>query len=164
MAWALGAWAGGDWGRGDRGTWGRGPTWAFGPASLKGFPAGAGGMKLDGVHHVRIPVPEDKMETMRTFYGHIGFRQVPPPPGRREAGAWFEGPNVKLLLGVTPEFRPLRDHPVLSLQVPDAEQVRKDLTARRRKVNDAPPIPGGKRFVAYDPAGNKLEFVELNTG
>ncbi len=133
-----------------------------GSGSLKDLLVGGGGMKLERVHHVRVPVPEGELDAMRTFYGHIGFRQVPPPAGRREAGAWFEGPNVKLLLGETPDFQPLRNHPVLSLQVPNAEQVRKDLTARRRKVNDAPPIPGGKRFVAFDPAGNKLEFVELN--
>lgn len=117
-------------------------------------------MKLLGVHHVRVPVTAENLERTRIFYGQLGFQQVPPPPGRDRKGAWFEGPNVRLHLALEDEAKPHRHAVLLSIQVDDAETLRRDLTHRQRKVNDAPPLPGGRRFVAFDPAGNKLEFFQ----
>ncbi len=117
-------------------------------------------MTLVGVHHVRVPVPPDGLDRARTFYAHVGFRQVPAPPGRERRGAWMEGPNVLLHLAPEDDFEPHRHAALLAVQVTDAETLRQDLTKRQRKVNDAPALPGGRRFVAYDPSGNRLEFFQ----
>lgn len=119
-------------------------------------------MSGTGVHHVRVPTPPDEMETMRSFYGHLGYQEVPGPMGWPEDGAWFRGEDDALvLLAETEEFSPIREVPIMAVEVDDAESTRQDLASRRRKVNDAAPVRGGRRFYAFDPAGNKLEFVEL---
>jgi catechol 2,3-dioxygenase-like lactoylglutathione lyase family enzyme len=118
-------------------------------------------MSGTGVHHVRVPTPPDELEKMRSFYGHLGFQEVPGPVGWPEDGAWFEGEDGLVLLAETGDFSPLREQPIMAVEVDDAEATRQDLNSRRRNVNDATPVRGGRRFYAFDPAGNKLEFVEL---
>lgn len=81
-------------------------------------------------------------------------------PAHLEArgGCWFETSSTRIHLGVEDDFSPARKaHPALLTD---------DLAAIRRRFEDAgveviddQPLPGFDRFYAYDPFGNRLEFL-----
>ena len=78
------------------------------------------------------------------------------------AGVWFESANVRIHLGVEPDFRPARKaHPGLLV---------KDLPALIRRLRDAgleviddDRVADCHRAYVNDPFGNRIELMELRT-
>lgn len=119
-------------------------------------------MKILALDHVQLSIPPGGEDRARLFYGELlGFKEIPKPPElARRGGAWFEQGEVRLHLGIEPDFQPLtKAHPALLVEDLDG------LTARLRAVNwemdtSQPPLHGYRRLHVLDPFGNRLEFLE----
>jgi catechol 2,3-dioxygenase-like lactoylglutathione lyase family enzyme len=106
-----------------------------------------------GLDHVQVAAPPGCEVAARRFYGELlGLRELPKPPAlAARGGVWFE----RLHVGVEEPFAPARKaHPALLVDDLDA------LAARLDAVTWDDAIPGVRRFYAYDPFGNRLEFVD----
>lgn len=117
-------------------------------------------MSIQGLHHVQLAMPAGKEPEATAFYeGVLGVPRVQKPPhleGR--GGCWFESGSVRIHLGVEDEFRPARKaHPAFLIE--DVPTLRDQLDEAGVETVDDQPLPGYDRFYAYDPFGNRLEFL-----
>lgn len=118
-----------------------------------------------GLDHVQLAMPAGAETAGRQFYGDLlGLREIPKPePMRGRGGCWFDGPGVQLHLGVEAEFRPARKaHP--AFLVADLEAMRARLLAAGVPITLDDALPDAPRFHAYDPFGNRLEFIQNGSG
>ncbi|WP_030017185.1 VOC family protein [Streptomyces monomycini] len=117
---------------------------------------------ITGLDHVQLAAPPGSETILRAFYGGtLGLREIPKPAtlaGR--GGCWFEaGPTTQLHLGTDPGFKPARKaHP--AFRVTDIHTYATRLTTHGTAVVWDDSLPGHHRFYAYDPVGNRLEFLE----
>ena len=119
-------------------------------------------MAIYALDHIQLSIPPQAEDAARAFYADIlGFVEVPKPAelaGR--GGAWFEQGNVRLHLGIEPDFHPLKKaHSALLTDDLAA------LVARVREsgylVDDTqPPLDGYYRAHIFDPFGNRIELME----
>ena len=73
-------------------------------------------MRLTGIDHIQLAMPEGGEARARRFYGEIlGLPEKAKPPALAvRGGVWFETPALKIHLGVEKDFRPARKaHPAL---------------------------------------------------
>ena len=118
-------------------------------------------MTIVGIDHVQLAMPAGHEEEARRFYaGLLGIPEIPKPAALvRRGGAWFENRQVKLHLGVDPEFRPARKaHP--ALLVKDLPGLIERLRSAGVEVSDDEPLAGYDRVHVTDPFGNRLELME----
>jgi diguanylate cyclase (GGDEF)-like protein/PAS domain S-box-containing protein len=118
---------------------------------------------LLGIDHVQLAMPpgERAEQQAEGFYqGVLGLERVPKPPEMAvRGGCWFEGPSVKLHLGVEDDFRPARKaHP--ALVVDDLDVVCQRIVAAGGEVRSADGLPGVSRLHTDDPFGNRIELVQ----
>ena len=101
---------------------------------------------------------------MGFYQGLLGVPRVPKPPHlAARGGCWFEQGDLKVHLGVDPEFRPARKaHPALI--VSSLEELVASLTrAGVPVVDDEESLDGYNRVYVDDPFGNRIELMERNT-
>lgn len=113
------------------------------------------------MHHLQLAMPPGEEETARSFYGRLlGLEEVPKPEHlAKRGGCWFKGPGLELHLGVEPGFRPARKaHPAFCAQGLGA--LRSRLERAGVEIVDDAQLEGHERFYAFDPFGNRLEFIE----
>ena len=118
--------------------------------------------RLLGLDHVQLAMPggEEAERAAERFYaGVLGLERVPKPPEMAvRGGCWFEGPSVRIHLGVEEPHPPTRAHPALLVDDLAA------LGARLRAAGFAPThddlLPGFDRFHVQDPFGNRLELLQ----
>src|SRR5215470_3401324 len=119
-------------------------------------------MEIVGIDHVQLGMPSGGESGAREFYDRLlGIAEVLKPSAlATRGGAWFESSNVKVHLGVDPDFRPARKaHPgllVLELGV---------LVERLRCAGyevDEVGIDGQRRAYVSDPFGNRIELVQAD--
>jgi len=113
-----------------------------------------------GIDHVQVAIPAGGEEQARTFYGGaLGLREIPKPEAlRARGGLWYRSGAQELHLGVETSFAPQRKaHP--ALRVDDLPALRQRLATAGVAIHDDTPIPGWERCYAFDPFGNKIEFV-----
>jgi catechol 2,3-dioxygenase-like lactoylglutathione lyase family enzyme len=116
---------------------------------------------LHSIDHVQLAAPPDSEAGLRAYYVDIlGMTEVPKPPVlAARGGCWFEAGQVRLHLGIEPEFTPARKaHP--GLRVRDIEAYAERFAARGATVTWDDTLPGHRRFYSEDPVGNRLEFLE----
>jgi len=112
-------------------------------------------LRLD---HVQLAMPKGGEDRARAFYsGLLGIPEVPKPPALAgRGGAWFESGDLKVHLGVDPEFRAARKaHPAFLVRgLPE-------IVARLRSAGVASDDgePGVERVYVTDPFGNRLELI-----
>jgi catechol 2,3-dioxygenase-like lactoylglutathione lyase family enzyme len=116
---------------------------------------------ITGTDHVQLAIPDGGEDEARAFYGGLlGLTEVPKPGAlAARGGCWCAGPGVAIHLGVERPFVPARKAHV-ALLVDDLPGLRGALAAAgvETKVDDAD--VGVRRFHAFDPFGNRLEFVD----
>lgn len=119
----------------------------------------------DGVpvalHHLQVAMPPREEDTARSFYGGLlGLREVPKPAHlAKRGGCWFEGDELELHLGVEEEFRSARKaHPAFLVR--GLAALRERLEGAGAEIVDDTQLEGHERFYAFDPFGNRLEFIE----
>ena len=116
-------------------------------------------MEVRRIDHVQLAMPADQADAIAFYEGVLGFPWAPKPPHlAARGGCWFERADLKVHLGVDPEFRPAtKAHPALI--VDDAAFARAAAGADR--VVDDEPLEGYDRIYVHDPFGNRLELLEL---
>jgi len=122
-------------------------------------------MTLRGLDHIQLAIPPDGEAKARAFYGDLlGLEEVAKPePLVPRGGCWFAGPGIALHLGVQADFVPARKaHP--AFLVADLAALRKALEAKGVSTTDDEALPHIPRFHAFDPFGNRLEFIEAGKG
>ena len=106
-------------------------------------------------------MPAGAEEDAERFYsGLLGLERVPKPEElARRGGAWFRGPGVEVHLGVEQDFRPARKaHPAFI--VLGLDELKARLEGAGVELEAQPALEGLRRFHAFDPFGNRLEFIE----
>ena len=120
-------------------------------------------MPIEGIDHVQLAMPAGREEAAREFYGRLlGLSEVPKPPElQKRGGAWFEKGEVRIHLGVDPEFRPARKaHP--GLLVRDLGTLVSKLRDAGYEVLEDDSLAGTRRVFVADPFGNRLELIDVD--
>lgn len=121
-------------------------------------------MQIEAIEHIQLAMPAGQEDAARKFYsGLLGIPEVPKPPElAKRGGAWFESGQVKVHLGIDPDFRPARKaHP--GLLVRDLSLLVRKLREAGVAVVEAEPLPGGAHVYIADPFGNRIELMEPTT-
>jgi catechol 2,3-dioxygenase-like lactoylglutathione lyase family enzyme len=116
---------------------------------------------ITGLDHILLAMPPGGEEQARAFYGGLlGMEEVLKPASlAQRGGCWFSAAGVTLHLGVEKEFMPARKaHPCL--RVNDLEALRSGLETAGVQIIPDDALPGVRRFYAYDPFGNRIEFLQ----
>ncbi len=115
---------------------------------------------IEGIEHVQLAMPVGGEDMARDFYsGLLGIPEVQKPRELAERGdVWFESNEVKVHLGVDPEFRRARKaHP--GFLVRNLRKLVDSLREAGVQVSEEP-LPGYYRVYAFDRFGNRLELME----
>jgi catechol 2,3-dioxygenase-like lactoylglutathione lyase family enzyme len=116
---------------------------------------------VHALDHVQLAIPPGGEAASRRFWvGVLGLGEAAKPPhlaGR--GGCWFEGPTLRLHLGVDRDFRPARKaHP--ALRVRGLPALRARLAAAGFPPVEDEPLDGFDRCYVDDPFGNRIELME----
>ncbi|MCA1370649.1 VOC family protein [Bradyrhizobium sp. BRP14] len=122
-------------------------------------PTAAG--RIIAIDHVQLAMPRGGEAEARRFYADLlGIPEVLKPANlAARGGCWFEGPGIKIHLGVEKAFSPARKaHPAFIVDDLFA------LTARLRAVGfemiEDEPLAGLARRYVSDPFGNRIELMQ----
>ena len=118
-------------------------------------------MSILRIEHVHLAMPRGEEDKARAFYsGLLGIPEVAKPPAlAARGGVWFERGDVKVHLGVEPEFRAAKKaHPAFLVR--DLGALAERLRAAGVNLTDDGLLPGYRRFYVEDPFGNRLELME----
>jgi catechol 2,3-dioxygenase-like lactoylglutathione lyase family enzyme len=119
------------------------------------------GFAVRALDHVQLAIPPGGEAASRRFWvGAMGLTEIEKPPHlAARGGCWFEGPALRLHLGVDADFHPARKaHPALLVR--GAAVLRARLEAAGFAVKDDEPLEGYERFYVDDPFGNRVEIME----
>jgi len=140
------------------------PTWVQLDKDLVARHDGAEGFAAARLDHLQLAIPRGKEDEARAFWvGVLGFDEIPKDASATSpGGAWFQGGQAQVHLGVEDDFRPARKaHP--ALRVRGLEALRARLTAAGRPIEPLAPLAGCARFHTSDPFGNRVEFIAETT-
>ena len=118
-------------------------------------------MRFVAIDHVQLAMPPGGEDRARAFYASVlGLGEVPKPAVLAvRGGAWFESGEVRIHLGVEPDFRAARKaHP--ALVVDDLGALRQALESAGCPVKEGETLETGARLFTEDPFGNRLELIE----
>jgi catechol 2,3-dioxygenase-like lactoylglutathione lyase family enzyme len=119
-------------------------------------------MTFIAIDHIQLAMPAGEEDAARRFYRDLlGLTEMPKPAAlAARGGCWFEQGNVKVHLGVEPDFRPARKAHSGLLVVDLSGLVQKLQEAGFTIARDEP-VPGYDRCHVADPFGNRIEFMQL---
>ena len=118
-------------------------------------------MRIVRLDHVQLAMPAGREAEAIAFYdGILGIPHVTKPPHlAARGGCWFERGDLKVHLGVEPEFRPAgKAHPAFVVE--GVRELAQRLIATGFRVVDDEPLDGYDRVYADDPFGNRIELME----
>jgi catechol 2,3-dioxygenase-like lactoylglutathione lyase family enzyme len=118
-------------------------------------------MTVTRIDHVQLAMPAGGEPKAREFYhGVLGVPERPKPPDMAaRGGCWFESGDLKIHLGVDPEFRPARKaHP--GLLVTELRSLAEKLRAGGYTFREDGAMEGYARIFVDDPFGNRIELLE----
>ena len=119
-------------------------------------------MKIVGIDHIQLAMPEHGEEKAREFYINLlGFHEIPKPTDlAKRGGVWFQFAEVQLHLGVEKDFRPTKKgHPAFLVDNL-SDFIYKAKSLGIEIDNSQPELEGFRRVHLFDPFGNRIEFVE----
>ena len=118
-------------------------------------------MEVERLDHVQLAMPAGREADAIAFYeGVLGIPEVPKPPHlAARGGCWFERDDLKVHLGVDPEFRPARKARPAFL-VADVRALAAAAADAGHRVVDDEPLAGYDRVYVDDPFGNRIELME----
>ncbi len=116
---------------------------------------------LLAVDHVQIAAPPGSEDRARMFYGELLSLTETPKPAALAArgGCWFSNGSVELHVGIESDFHAAQKaHP--AFVTAELAALRSRLEHAGVEVIEGETIAGRARFHAFDPWGNRLEFIE----
>ncbi|WP_377269714.1 glyoxalase [Peterkaempfera sp. SMS 1(5)a] len=116
---------------------------------------------ITAVDHVQLAARPGTEDTLRAYYtGVLGMTEIPKPAVLAvNGGCWFQAGAVQLHLGMEAGHTPSdKAHP--ALRVTGIRQYAEQLSRRGARVQWENNLPGLLRFYSWDPAGNRIEFLE----
>ena len=119
------------------------------------------GFSILAIDHVQLAMPAGGEDLARSFYRDLlRLAEMPKPANlARRGGVWFADGNLKLHLGVDPDFRPARKaHP--ALLVANLPALLAACTQAGVPPTEDEPLEGYARAYVYDPFGNRIELLE----
>ena len=120
---------------------------------------------LSRIDHVQLAMPAGAEDEAAAFYeGLLGIPRRPKPANlAARGGCWFEDGELKVHLGVEPDFQPARKaHP--AFEVTSLAALVERLRAAGVAVRDDEPLDGYERVYVDDPFGNRIELLEPLAG
>jgi catechol 2,3-dioxygenase-like lactoylglutathione lyase family enzyme len=117
---------------------------------------------ITGLDHVQVAIPAGGESRAREFYGGLlAMTEVEKPAALAgRGGCWFCAETAVLHLGVEEPFAPARKaHPAFLVAELDTLAARLS-AAGYSCVRADGELPGVRRFHAYDPFGNRIEFQQ----
>ena len=115
--------------------------------------------------HVLLAMPSGGEEQARRFYTDLlGLTEIPKsPPLQPRGGCWFESPGFQLHLGTQDPFHPATQAHA-ALLVEDVDVCEQTLRHAGVEVEIDKTLVEVHRFYAYDPFGNRMEFIQHGEG
>ena len=116
------------------------------------------------IHHVNVVVPPGGTVSVVPFYVDVlGLRQVDKPKeGVAQSGAWFDIDDHSQV-HVSEREGVVHPQSHFGLVVDDFDEVMRRLRHANASWEDQPNIFGGRRGFTHDPAGNRIEILELSS-
>ena len=114
------------------------------------------------IHHVPLAMRRGFDGDVRHFYGSaLGMAGIERLPAlAKGSGAWFRVAGVEIHLAVERDVRPAdKAHP--AIRVDDVDAIAGRLASFGIGVEWDEAIPDVRLFHVRDPAGNRLEFIQL---
>jgi catechol 2,3-dioxygenase-like lactoylglutathione lyase family enzyme len=111
-----------------------------------------------------VVVPPGGIDESARFYAEvIGLERIERPATLGGVGAWFCAGTQELHVSEHEGFvAAVKAHPAFELAATDLDALAARLEAVGNDVRWDDRLPGVRRFYSFDPAGNRLEF--LNRG
>jgi len=116
---------------------------------------------VTSLDHVQLAMPAGRESEAHAFYeGVLGIPEIPKPSSLNErGGCWFVQGDLKLHLGIDPDFRPARKaHPAFI--VDDLEALKVVLTEAGHPFRVDDELADYHRIYVDDPFGNRIELME----
>lgn len=113
------------------------------------------------IDHIQVAAPKgSEAEAIGFYSGLLGMKEIDKPePLKSRGGVWFEFDKFQLHIGVEEPFNPAKKaHPAFKVSGYDA--LYEHLEKKGIAVSEDDSIPGVERFFAFDPFGNRLEFLK----
>ncbi len=126
----------------------------------------AGSVKVARLDHVQLAMPKGKENEAREYFGDLlGLREIEKPPNlAKRGGVWFALPDGRQLhLGVEEPFSPNKKaHPAFATN--DLDKFAAELSGAGYPVEWDEELAPLRRFYCEDPFGNRIEFLEAESG
>jgi catechol 2,3-dioxygenase-like lactoylglutathione lyase family enzyme len=116
------------------------------------------------IHHVNVVVPPGGTDAVVGFYTEVlGLPRVAKPTeGVAQSGAWFDV-DERTQVHVSEREGVVHSQSHFGLVVDDFDNVRQRLQDSGASWQDQPDVFGGRRGFTWDPAGNRIELLELSS-
>ncbi|MDR4889723.1 glyoxalase [Fredinandcohnia sp. QZ13] len=117
--------------------------------------------KIKAIDHIQLAAPKGSEEEARHFYATIlGCQEIEKPDTlRKNGGVWFSYGSVQIHIGIDEPFVPAKKaHPAFEIQ--NLKALKLNLENNNVNTMDDNNLPGANRLYAFDPFGNRLEFLE----
>lgn len=118
-----------------------------------------------GLHHMQVAISPGSEDVCRAFYVDVlGMIEIQKPPTlAARGGLWVRADTLEIHLGVEQDFHPARKaHP--GIRVEDLDGLAERLNDNGVEITWDGNFPGHRRFYAFDPLGNRLEFLQREDG
>jgi len=118
------------------------------------------------VHHAQVSIPKGAEDQAHAFYCDVlGLKEVPKPASLAgRGGFWPELGDIQIHFGAKDRVDRKATISHVAYQVENLEAWRVRLTQNGVEILDGIPIPNYERFEFRDPFGNRVEFLERQTG
>ncbi|MFT4416428.1 VOC family protein [Fredinandcohnia humi] len=113
------------------------------------------------IDHIQLAAPKGCEEEARHFFKTIlGFHEIEKPEElKKRGGVWFGFGSYQIHVGVEEPFSPAKKaHPAFEVEL--VEDLKNHLRTNGVEILEDNNLPGANRFYAFDPFGNRLEFLE----
>jgi catechol 2,3-dioxygenase-like lactoylglutathione lyase family enzyme len=119
-------------------------------------------MRIEGLHHAQITIPNGMEDEGRRFYCEVlGIEEVEKPESLKgRGGFWLDMGGRQVHVGTEDGVDRAATKAHLAYEVDDLEAWRKRLESVGVEVLDSLPIPGYHRFEFRDPFGNRAEMIQ----